>query len=60
MQTYKKYKFDIIKNTDLDKFYYKLYINKKNIIKSNELFDTKHETYFAAIGHITLLEKGEK
>lgn len=47
----------LIHGSDQSAYSYKIY-SKQDVIKGEDWFDTAQEARFAAIGHITLLEKG--
>lgn len=71
MERFNNYQFEVkshdvpghgeFENKWVKGYYYAIYENNKNTVirESNEYFDSQIQCRYAAIGHITLLEKGE-
>lgn len=62
IERYGNHEYVLYKNSTTKKWTYILNnVNGDpiNLIKSTDVFDTEQEASYAAIGHITLLEKGE-
>lgn len=67
IEKYSHYEFQIYRDEEDSKHWlYRIYISEhkpsKNTIlrESDEWFDTEQEARFAAIGHISALEEGER
>ena len=53
-----QYKFIVIEKP-IDEFWYEITKPDNEVISSNEVFDCEARARLAAIGHISLMEKGE-